>query len=151
MAEDGSIEEHNIQMSPSMYLQFLTVLAKNYSQSFHEIEEKRNRLEKVLHKLETISSQVDELKQELSDLQPRFEQINSDIDTKKENLGQLQSQRTSGMSAYKQLDAKINDINASLTKVETDYNEKMKEDDEKVSGTKNYVFWRHQNRVSQSP
>ena len=134
LADEGSIEEHTIQMSPSMYLQFLTALAKNYSQSFHEIEEKRNRLEKVLQKFETISSQVDELKQELSDLQPRFEQINSDIETKKENLGQLQSQRTAGMSAYKQLDAKINDINSSLAKVETDYNEKMKEDQEKVSG-----------------
>ena len=134
LADDGSIDEHNIQMSPSMYLQFLVAMAKNYLQSFHEIEEKRNRLEKVLQKLETISSQVDELKQELSDLQPRFEQINSDIDTKKENLAQIQSQRTAGMSAYKQLDAKINEINTNKQKVEDDYNNKMKEDQEKVDG-----------------
>lgn len=55
-----------------MYLQYVTTLSKTYCQMFAKIEDKRNRLEKVLHKLENIAGQVDELQQELSDLQPRW-------------------------------------------------------------------------------
>ena len=47
-----------VQMSPPMYLQFVTTMAKSYVHNVSKIEEKRNRLEKVLHKLETIAGQV---------------------------------------------------------------------------------------------
>ena len=47
-----------IQISPAMYLQYLNTLSKTYVQQFSKIEEKRNRLERVLHKLENIGGQV---------------------------------------------------------------------------------------------
>ena len=42
-----------------MYLQYITTLSKTYVQLFGKIEDKRNRLEKVLNKLENISGQVE--------------------------------------------------------------------------------------------
>ena len=41
-----------------MYLQYVTTLSKTYCQMFAKIEDKRNRLEKVLHKLENIAGRM---------------------------------------------------------------------------------------------
>ena len=117
-----------------MYLQYVTTLSKTYVQLFGKIEDKRNRLEKVLHKLENISGQVDELKQELSDLQPRFEQINTEIDSKKESVTQLSSQRAAGLSTHKQMDSKASELKVSLDKLQQEYDSQMKSDTEKVAG-----------------
>ena len=51
-------QEELVQISPAMYLHFVTTMSKSYVQNVGKIEEKRNRLEKVLHKLETIAGQV---------------------------------------------------------------------------------------------
>lgn len=127
--------DDKIQVSPAIYLQYITTLSKTYCQLFAKIEDKRNRLEKVLHKLENISGQVEELKQELSDLQPRFEQITKEIDSKKESVSQIMTQRAAGLTFYKDLENKVALMKIQLDNLQKDYDEQMANDNEKVSGT----------------
>lgn len=116
-----------------MYLQFISTLSQSYSKQFAKIEEKRNRLEKVLAKMETISTQVDELHQELSDLQPRLEQINCDIESKREMISQLVAQKTAGLSSYKQEEAKLATLKENLDKLQDELDSKMAADNDRIS------------------
>ena len=48
----------DILVSPSMYIHFITTLSKEYCNHFSRIEEKRNRFEKVIQRMENIVKQV---------------------------------------------------------------------------------------------
>ena len=48
----------NILVCPAMYLQFIRTLSKEYCNHFSKIEEKRNRFEKVIQRMENIIKQV---------------------------------------------------------------------------------------------
>jgi dynein heavy chain len=123
-----------------MYLQYIDTLKKTYVQYFSKIEDKRNRLERILQRLDNISGQVEELQQELSDLQPRFEQISSEINKKKDTVSQLMAQRSAGLSALKQLEGKNSGSKASLSKLQTEYDEQMASDNEKVEAAINVLM-----------
>ena len=56
--EDGHKSQSHILVSPSMYLSFISTLSKQYCNHFSKIEEKRNRFEKVIQKMENIAKQV---------------------------------------------------------------------------------------------
>ena len=131
---DADNSSSNVQISPAMYLQYVTTLSKTYVKLFSSIEETRNRLEKIQHKLENVSGQVEELAQELNDLQPRFAQITAEIETKKETVGQLSTTRASVLANHKELDTHCKELKIQLDKIQAQYDDAMGSDLGKVMG-----------------
>ena len=56
-----------------------------------------------------------------------------EIDTKKEAISQLQTQRSSNMSQYKQMESKLFDLKYKVDLCHDEYEEAMSADNDKVS------------------
>jgi len=58
LSESEEEKSTNVIITPAVYLRYIHSLRDNYVQQSSQIEERKNKLEKLLQKLETISTQV---------------------------------------------------------------------------------------------
>lgn len=71
--------------------------------------------------------------QELTDLQPRLEQMTTEIESKREMIAQVVTQRTSGLATFKQDEASITELKATVEQCQEDYEEQMASVNDKMS------------------